>query len=161
MKIVTLIARVLLGLIFVVFGLNGFLHFIPMPPPPPDSPAMHFFTAVSTTGYMKVVSCLQILGGLLLLFNFLPGTRPRHSLSDRLQHRAVPPHNGAIRAAAREFRRVALADLARELFGALSPSRQATGQVIVLHDPRCAEYSAVGHPERPAPGSQPARRTCG
>ncbi len=72
MKIVTTIVRVLLGLIFVVFGLNGFLHFIPMPPPPPDSAAMHFFTAVSTTGYMKVVFSLQILGGLLLLFNFLP-----------------------------------------------------------------------------------------
>ena len=72
MKIVTTIVRVLLGLIFVVFGLNGFLHFIPMPPPPPDSAAMHFFTAVSTTGYMKVVFSLQILGGLLLLFNLLP-----------------------------------------------------------------------------------------
>ena len=72
MKIVTIIARVLLGLIFVVFGLNGFLHFIPMPPPPPDSAAMHFFTALSTTGYMKVVFALQILGGLLVLLNFLP-----------------------------------------------------------------------------------------
>ena len=34
MKIAALIARLLLGLIFVVFGLNGFLHFIPMGPPP-------------------------------------------------------------------------------------------------------------------------------
>ncbi len=33
MKIVALIARVLLGLMFVVFGLNGFLHFIHQPPP--------------------------------------------------------------------------------------------------------------------------------
>ncbi len=33
MRIASIIARYLLGLIFLVFGLNGFLHFIPMPPP--------------------------------------------------------------------------------------------------------------------------------
>jgi AraC-like DNA-binding protein len=33
MKIASVIARFLLGLIFLVFGLNGFIHFIPMPPP--------------------------------------------------------------------------------------------------------------------------------
>jgi putative oxidoreductase len=37
MKIAVLIARVLLGLIFVVFGLNFFLHFIPSPPPTNDA----------------------------------------------------------------------------------------------------------------------------
>jgi uncharacterized membrane protein YphA (DoxX/SURF4 family) len=34
MKIAALIARILLGIVFVVFGANGFLHFIPMPPMP-------------------------------------------------------------------------------------------------------------------------------
>ena len=34
MKITALIARILLGVIFLVFGLNGFLHFIPAPMPP-------------------------------------------------------------------------------------------------------------------------------
>jgi putative oxidoreductase len=72
MKIVTIIVRILLGLTFVVFGFNGFFHFIPMTPPPPDSPAGQFFAAVSTTGYMKVVFLCQIVGGLLLLFNLLP-----------------------------------------------------------------------------------------
>src|SRR4249920_1059803 len=73
MKIATIIARTLLGLVFVVFGLNGFFHFIPMgAPPAPDSPAGMFFTAVSTTGYMKVVFLFQIIGGLLLLLNLLP-----------------------------------------------------------------------------------------
>ena len=33
MKIAAMIARYLLGLVFFVFGLNGFLHFIPAPPP--------------------------------------------------------------------------------------------------------------------------------
>ena len=73
MKIATIVARTLLGLVFVVFGFNGFFHFIPMgPPPPPDSPAGMFFAAVSTTGYMKVVFLFQVIGGLLLLLNLLP-----------------------------------------------------------------------------------------
>ena len=72
MKIATIVARTLLGLVFVVFGFNGFFHFIPMGPPPPDSPAGMFFAAVSTTGYMKVVFLFQIIGGLLLLLNLLP-----------------------------------------------------------------------------------------
>ena len=69
MKIVTIIARVLLGLIFVVFGFNGFLHFIHMPPPT-NPAAIQFFTAVGTTGYMNVVFLLQIIGGLLVLLGF-------------------------------------------------------------------------------------------
>ncbi len=72
MKIVTIIAQVLLGLVFVVFGFNGFFHFIPMPPPPADSPAGMFFTAVSTTGFMRVIFLCQIVGGFLVLLNILP-----------------------------------------------------------------------------------------
>lgn len=73
MKIVTLIARLLLGLAFVVFGLNGFLHFIPMEgAPSPDSAAGQFLAAVSSSGYMNVVFICQLVGGLLLLLNFLP-----------------------------------------------------------------------------------------
>ena len=45
MKIASIIARSLLGLIFVVFGSNMFLHFIPMPPPP-EGPARDFMTAL-------------------------------------------------------------------------------------------------------------------
>ncbi|MDQ3199132.1 MAG: hypothetical protein M3Q46_08105 [Verrucomicrobiota bacterium] len=72
MKVVILIVRSLLGLAFVVFGLNGFLHFIPMDPPAPDGPAGQFFAAVTSTGYMKVVFLCQIAGGLMLLLNLLP-----------------------------------------------------------------------------------------
>ncbi len=73
MKIAVLIVRSLLGLAFVIFGLNGFLNFMPMgEPPAPDSPAGHFFAAVATTGFMSVISACQLVGGLLLLVNFLP-----------------------------------------------------------------------------------------
>src|SRR5213076_1498595 len=65
MKIITIIARSLLGLIFVVFGLNAFLHFIPMPPP--EGQAGAFSGAMFQSGYFYVVAVLQILGGLLLL----------------------------------------------------------------------------------------------
>jgi uncharacterized membrane protein YphA (DoxX/SURF4 family) len=69
MKIATIIARVLLGLIFVVFGFNGFLHFIPMPPPA-NPLAVQFGTALAVSGYMNVVFAFQIIGGALLLLGF-------------------------------------------------------------------------------------------
>jgi uncharacterized membrane protein YphA (DoxX/SURF4 family) len=65
MKIATIIARSLLGLIFVVFGANMFLHFIPMPPPPEGS-ARDFMTALFVSHYLYVVGALQIVGGILL-----------------------------------------------------------------------------------------------
>ncbi|MDP9291791.1 MAG: DoxX family membrane protein [Verrucomicrobiota bacterium] len=65
MQIATVIARILLGLIFLVFGLNGFLHFIPMPPP--SGHAGEFAGAMYVTGYLYVVMALQIIGGALLL----------------------------------------------------------------------------------------------
>jgi len=68
MKIVALIARILLGLVFLVFGLNGFLHFIPMGPMPSGT-AGQFIGALFQSHYVYVVSGLQVLGGVLLLVN--------------------------------------------------------------------------------------------
>ena len=68
MKIAALIARYLLGLMFVVFGLNGFLHFIPQPPLP-AGPAGQFLGAMSASHYMVPVFLLQLIGGALLLAN--------------------------------------------------------------------------------------------
>jgi putative oxidoreductase len=71
MKIVSTIARFLLGLIFVVFGLNGFLNFIPMPPP--TGIAGQFIGALFLSHYLFVVMFIQILGGILLIANrFVP-----------------------------------------------------------------------------------------
>jgi putative oxidoreductase len=66
MKIATIIARTLLGLIFVTFGSNMFLNFIPMPPPP-EGPAREFMTALFLSHYLYVVGAVQVLGGLILL----------------------------------------------------------------------------------------------
>ena len=72
MKIVTLISRLLLGLIFVVFGLNGFLNFLSMGPLPTGL-AGQFIGALVQSHYFWVVAALQVAGGALLLVNrFVP-----------------------------------------------------------------------------------------
>ena len=67
MKIASTIARYLLGLIFLTFGLNGFLHFIPMPPP--TGVAGQFFGALFVSRFYVVIFALQIVSGVLLLAN--------------------------------------------------------------------------------------------
>ena len=72
MRIVALIARILLGAIFVVFGLNGFLNFLNMGPMPTGL-AGQFLGALAQSHYMWVVAALQIVGGVLLLVGrFVP-----------------------------------------------------------------------------------------
>jgi len=72
MKIVILIARLLLGLVFFVFGLNGFLNFLSMGPMPTGL-AGQFIGALFQSHYLWVVAGLQVVGGLLLLVNrFVP-----------------------------------------------------------------------------------------
>jgi len=66
MRIVTIVVRSLLGLMFVVFGLNMFFNFIPMPPPP-EGPARNFMMALAVSHYLYVVGALEVIGGALLL----------------------------------------------------------------------------------------------
>jgi uncharacterized membrane protein YphA (DoxX/SURF4 family) len=66
MRYLPIIARILLGLIFFVFGLNFFFHFIPTPPPPPAAGA--FARAMFATGYIFVLlKVCEVLSGLALL----------------------------------------------------------------------------------------------
>jgi putative oxidoreductase len=67
MKITAVIARFLLGLIFLVFGLNGFFNFLPMPPP--TGVAGQFLGALFVSHYLAVVFALQLIGAVLLLIN--------------------------------------------------------------------------------------------
>lgn len=72
MKIVILIARLLLGLTCLVFGLNGFLNFLSMGPMPTGL-AGQFIGALFLSHYFWVIAALQIASGLLLLVNrFVP-----------------------------------------------------------------------------------------
>jgi hypothetical protein len=64
MKIASTISRFLLGLIFVVFGLNGFLQFISMPPP--TGLAGQYFTVLFLSHYLVAVFAIQLIGGALL-----------------------------------------------------------------------------------------------
>jgi putative oxidoreductase len=71
MKTTALVIRILLGLTFTVFGLNGFLHFIPQPTP--SAQAANFFGALFATGYMiPLIFATQLISGLLLLIGFVP-----------------------------------------------------------------------------------------
>ena len=68
MKIAALIARIILGLLFCVFGIIAFLPFVPKGPMPTGL-AGQFVTALFQSHYVLVVSALQVAGGALLLVN--------------------------------------------------------------------------------------------
>lgn len=61
-------ARILMGLVFFVFGLNGFLHFLPQPPLSGGAGA--FIGALAASGYMfPLIKGTEVVVGLLLLSN--------------------------------------------------------------------------------------------
>ena len=67
MKTASTIARYLAGVIFLVFGLNGFLNFIPQPPP--GGIAGQFIGALYASHYLWVIFAFQLVAGVLLLVN--------------------------------------------------------------------------------------------
>ena len=72
MKIAATIARYLMGLIFVVFGLDKFFHFFPQPPLPAGV-AGQFMSLFVATKYAMLVGSFEVVGGLFLLANrFVP-----------------------------------------------------------------------------------------
>src|SRR5205085_5166206 len=66
MKTAIIIVRLLLGPMFIVFGLNIFFSFMPQPPPP-EGPAGNFIMALTVSHYFYVVGALEVAGGALLL----------------------------------------------------------------------------------------------
>ena len=72
MRSVILVCRILLGLMFFVFGLNSILGFLKMPPPgAPD--ALTFLTILHASHWMAFVGAIMTIAGLLLLVNrFVP-----------------------------------------------------------------------------------------
>ncbi len=72
MKLASTIARYLLGLMFTVFGLNGFFHFLPQPPFA-NPLAMQYMVVMATSHYIVAIFAFQLLAGVLLLVNrFVP-----------------------------------------------------------------------------------------
>ena len=69
MKITSVVARYLLGLMFTVFGLNGFLNFIPQPPLV-NPLTIQFLTAVGTSHFAAFFFAVQVVGGVLLLSGY-------------------------------------------------------------------------------------------
>src|SRR5260221_11786514 len=67
MKTASAIARYLAGVIFLVFGLNGFLNFIPLPPP--GGIAGQFMGALYASHYLWVIFSFQVISVVLLLVN--------------------------------------------------------------------------------------------
>jgi len=68
MKITKIIARVLLGLILLIFGLNGFLQFMPMPEM--STEAGELMGALASAGYFfPIIAIVEIIVGVLLLIN--------------------------------------------------------------------------------------------
>jgi putative oxidoreductase len=67
MKITSVIARFLLGLIFLVFGLNGFFHFFSMPAP--IGVPGQFMGALFVSHFLIVIFVIQLIGAVLLLVN--------------------------------------------------------------------------------------------
>ncbi|MDE1170167.1 MAG: hypothetical protein PW734_03000 [Verrucomicrobium sp.] len=69
--ILSALPRILLGVLFTVFGLNGFFHFIPAPEMSGDAGA--FMGAIFHSGYFAVIFACQLIGGVLLLLGrFVP-----------------------------------------------------------------------------------------
>lgn len=66
MRVLTLIARLLLGVLFLVFGLNGFLNFLSMGPPP-SGLAGQFIGALFVSHYYWAIAALQVVAGVLLI----------------------------------------------------------------------------------------------
>ena len=69
MRIVEIVSRYLLGIMFSVFGLNGFLNFIHQPPPP-NPLASQFFIAISASHFSVFFFAVQLIAGLLLLSGY-------------------------------------------------------------------------------------------
>lgn len=73
MKVLVIVCRILLGLVFVFFGLNGLHPFLHAPMPPRGNPLGDYVAITHDIGWSQAVSAFQVIGGLLVWFG---GTLP-------------------------------------------------------------------------------------
>jgi hypothetical protein len=98
MKIVAIIARMLLGLMFLVFGLNPFLKFLPMPPL--EGVWGQFLGALVVSHYMWFVGAVQVISGALFLIGEVRSTSDCVERPSDRQHNCLPLDNAAQRGTA-------------------------------------------------------------
>ena len=103
MKILTIIARILLGLIFLVFGSNVFLNFIPMPPPHQGWPVINTKVFLAS-GYAHFIGGLQSHRWLFPPDRSVCAARPDDSRRNHSQHLGISPLNAARGSTARDRR---------------------------------------------------------
>jgi hypothetical protein len=116
MRTASTIARYLAGVIFLVFGLNGFLHFIPLPPP--GGIAGQFMGALYASHYLWVIFAFQLVAGVLLLINRLRAVRGGRAGAGDRQHSFFPRFDGPERASAGPCRDgIVGSDLRRRMAG--------------------------------------------
>src|SRR5713226_6218094 len=102
MKTASAVARYLAGVIFLVFGLNGFLNFIPLPPL--GGIAGQFMGALYASHYLWVIFAFQVIAAVLLLVNrYVPLAVAVLATGDR-QHSCFPRLDGPERASAGPLR---------------------------------------------------------
>ena len=100
MRTASSIAQYLAGVIFLVFGLNGFLNFIPLPPP--GGIAGQFMGALYASHYLMVIFAFQVIAAVLLLVNRYVPLAVAVLAGDR-QHSFFPRFDGPERASAGPF----------------------------------------------------------
>ena len=66
MKIANVICRIVVGILFIIFGLNGLFHFLPQPPFPEGSPDAQFIGVMTLSHWMGLIGFFQVLGGVLV-----------------------------------------------------------------------------------------------
>ena len=104
MKIVIIIACTLLGLIFVVFGLNAFFNFIPMPMPKGDRGHIHG-NSLQQPFISMATKCFEVVGGLILLSGRFYSARPDVTWSGHREHPVLRHFPRFNRPAAGHYRR--------------------------------------------------------
>src|SRR5215831_3228718 len=98
MKIVAIIARILLGLMFVVLGLNPFLKILPMPPL--EGVWGQFLGALFVSHYVWFVGAVQVISGALFLIGRYVPLAIALSGPVVRQHNCLPPDDAAQRCTA-------------------------------------------------------------
>ena len=102
MRTVSTIARYLAGVIFLVFGLNGFLNFIPLPPP--GGIAGQFMGALYVSHYLWVIFAFQVIAACTSAGQPLRTVGGGHAGAGDRQHSFFPRFDGPERASAGPLR---------------------------------------------------------